>query len=101
MNLIERAVKQANTIYQAGGVMTPRSIEDEIMSQQLNLYDFVGILDALSRKFWCTFEDQYPECLDGLKDVSATINEADSLDRDTDPMDLENAIGKAEYEEER
>lgn len=87
-NPIEQAVKHANAIYTTGAAMSQRSIEDVIMDTHLDLYDYVQILDALSRKFWNSFEEEYPDCLAAIRDASAAINEADSMPRAPDPMDV-------------
>ena len=106
MNLIEETVKQANTVYSTGAKMMPCNIGDEIASQHIELWDIIEIIDALHKKVWTVYEDQYPEVLESLAECREIINEADrTADRDIDPMDLsrdlEHQIGKAEYEEDR
>jgi len=100
MNLIEQAVKQADTVYREGqmgvthitaqhsAAAKARSIEDAIMDEHLEMFDFVAILDAMHKKFWTVYGDQYPKCLDAINDCRTVIDRADmEVARDIDPMD--------------
>lgn len=79
MNLIERSVKDADTLYQTGAKMTRCSIEDQIMDYPLELYEAENLIAAISKRLWQRYGDEIDDVLQLIDEANAAVREAGDM----------------------